>query len=217
MRYIQNEKGIALVMVLIFSLIGLAIVSAMLFMLTQGTLMSGTNKMFRSADEAGLAGVNVAVDMVQNRGVPSLGTLAFGPLTGDACLSDKLTIGRGTGAPSALTPWLNCYAQLQGTLAGQPQADRFAYDPTINPDITRLLAGPGTTFTAQAKIIDTVQGNTDVSGLVGSGQLGGAGVVAASGGQVSPPAVPYLYRIEVQTQNNNNPAEVSRYSVLYAY
>ena len=205
MRYLQNERGIALVMVLIFAMVGLAIVSGMLFMLTQGTMISGTNKMFRSADEAGLGGVNVIVDMVKNRGVANLGTL---PFTLDACLQDKLTLSRGTGAPSG---WVNCNAAVL-------PIDRLSFDPTISPDITRTLNGPaGTTFTVQAKIVDTVQGNTDVGGLVGSGQLGGTGVVASTSGQVTPPTISYLYRLEVQTQNTANPSEVSRYSALYAH
>lgn len=209
MRYIQNERGIALVMVMVFALIGLAIVSAMLFMVTQGTMMSGSNRLYRSADEAGLGGVNVALDMVKNRGVAMPGTtLTFGL---DACLNDKLTIAREPkGALASL--WLNCNNPPQP--AG---VDRLSLDPITNSDISQDFNGPGTTFRSQAKIVDTVRGNTDVSGLVTSGQLGGSGVVNASGGQVSPPAIPYLYRVEVQTQNQANPAEVSRYSALYAH
>lgn len=205
MRYLHNEKGIALVMVLIFAMIGLSIVSAMLFMLTQGTVMSGANKMFRSADEAGLGGVNVVVDMVKNRGTTSLGTLPFAL---DACLQEKLTISRGTTAP---TGWVTCNAAIM-------PVDRLSFDPTVSPDLTRDLPGPpGTTFTVQAKIVDTVRGNSDVSSLVASGSLGGAGTVASNSGQVTPPPIPYLYRIEVQTQNVANPSESSRYSALYAY
>lgn len=212
MRYLHNEKGIALVMVLIFAMIGLSIVSAMLFMLTQGTVMSGANKMFRSADEAGLGGVNVVVDMVKNRGIS---TTPLVTINLDDCLRDKLTISRGTGAPSG---WVNCN---QPVLSAADSAKRHSFD--IEPagdivDLTLPLPGPpGTTFTVQAKIVDTVRGNSDVSGLVTSGSLGGAGTVASNSGQVTPPPIPYLYRIEVQTQNVANPSESSRYSALYAY
>lgn len=205
MRYLQNEKGIALVMVLVFAMIGLSIVSAMLFMLTQGTMMSGSNKMFRSADEAGLGGVSVVVDMVKNRGTTTMGTL---PFTLDACLQEKLTRSREATAPDG---WETCKIVVPGV-------DRLSFDPTVSADLTRDLPGPpGTTFTVRAKIVDTVRGNSDVSGLVTSGSLGGAGTVASNSGQVAPPPIPYLYRIEVQTQNDANPSESSRYSALYAY
>lgn len=114
MGNIRNEKGIALVMVLIFSMIGLAIVSAMLFMLTQETMMSGTNKVYRSADEAGLGGVNVAVDMVQNMGAANptnlQGNLLIDTAAADACLNDKLTITRMIG-----TGWADCTGQVVNT------------------------------------------------------------------------------------------------------
>ncbi|MBA4371561.1 MAG: hypothetical protein C0402_01725 [Thermodesulfovibrio sp.] len=210
MRYIQNEKGVALVMVLIFAMVGLAIVSAMLFMLTQGTMMSGANKMFKSADEAGLGGVAAAVDMVKNRGITNLGTVVL-----DACLQDKLTLTRGTWGT---TNWVNCTPPVINT-ADSAKRHSFTIEATNDiPDVTRNFPGPpGTTFTMQAKIVDTVRGNSDVSGLVTSGSLGGAGTVASNSGQVTPPPIPYLYRIEVQTQNTANPAENSRYSALYAY
>ncbi len=210
MRYLQNEKGIALVMVLVFAMIGLSIVSAMLFMLTQGTMMSGSNKMFKSADEAGLGGVSVVVDMVKNRGTTTMGTLN---LALSNCLTEKLTISRETGVP---TGWVECNNAV--ALTANPPVDPLSFDPMISPDLTRDLPGPpNTTFTVRAKIVDTVRGNSDVSGLVTSGSLGGAGTVASNSGQVAPPPIPYLYRIEVQTQNDANPSESSRYSALYAY
>jgi len=222
MKLIRNEKGIALVMVLIFSLIGLAIVSAMLFMLTRGTMMSGSFRIFKSADEAGLGGTIDVTDMIRNRGVaPSLATLPFGLLAADPCLQQKLSIARGTTSPSG---WTSCNA-IANRLSMDPTAEdpNCPLDPVSNKhycaDMTVDLAGPlGTTFRTYTKIVDTVQGNSDVSALVtGGGQLGGQGVVASNSGQVSPPSVPYLHRIEVQTQNRANPNEKSRYSVLYAY
>jgi hypothetical protein len=221
MKLIRNEKGIALVMVLVFSLIGLAIVSAMLFMLMQGTKMSGAFKLYKSADEAGLGGTIEVTDMIRNRGTIPLGvtmlSLPLGPAgTGagqDACLLQKLTTARCANPPcNTATLWTSC-----GT---NPATDpRLVMDPTVSPDMTVVLPGPlGTSFMTYTKIVDTVQGNSETSALVTTGgQLGGQGVVAATSGQVSPPSIPYMYKIEVQTQNTANPTEKSRYSVLYAY
>ena len=69
-----------------------------------------------------------------------------------------------------------------------------------------------------AKIIDTVQGNSETSALVtGGGQLGGAGVVASNSAMISPPHIPYLYSMEVEAQASANPRERSSVSALYAY
>jgi hypothetical protein len=106
------------------------------------------------------------------------------------------------------TDWTDCNAD----------PTRLTMDPSSSWDFSSTLPGPpGSDFITRMKIVDTVQGNTDAGGLVGSGELSGAGVVASTSGQVTPPAIPYMYRIEVQTENNNNPSERSRYSVLYAY
>lgn len=200
MKLIRDEKGIALVMVLIFSMIGLAIVSAMLFMLTQGTRMSGAFKVFKSADEAGLGATVDLTDMIRNRGVaPALATLTTDAAV-LACLQQKLTTASSTWTAA-------CTAHMR------------SLDPTDNWDMTVDLPGPsGITFKSYTKIVDTVVGNSETSALVTSGgQLGGQGVVSATSGQVSPPSIPYLYRMEVQTQNPANVNEKSRYSVLYAY
>lgn len=213
MRHIRNEKGIALVMVLIFSMIGLAIVSAMLFMLTQGSRMSGAFRMYRSADEAGLGGAGLVTEMIKNRGVNPAGTTLFSGAL-DACLQQKLNTARGlTPTDTTASAWTSCGTTFRTDA-------RLSIDPACIgcADMTVDLPGPlGTTFRTYTKIVDTVQGNSDTGGIVAVGTLSGGGVVTAAGGQISPPPIPYLYRIEVQTQNQQNPNEKSRYSVLYAY
>ena len=54
-----NEKGIALVMVLILSAIALAIMAALVYMLISGTQISGMQKRYRTALEAGVGGADV--------------------------------------------------------------------------------------------------------------------------------------------------------------
>ncbi|MBI5100249.1 MAG: hypothetical protein HZB33_00205 [Nitrospirae bacterium] len=198
-RYIGNEKGIALVMVLVLSMIALAIVSALLYMLTQGTRVSGYHKVFKSADEAGIGGVSAVREMIKNRG-----TLTWTSVMQNACLTQKLSTTGGSSVPST---WPSC------------GADQLSEDPTVSPDMTVDLPGPpGTSFKTYIKIIDTIQGNTDPGGLVLSDDLRTEGVVTATADiSFTPPPIPYLHRIEVQTQNTANPRERSRYSVLYGY
>jgi len=193
-----NEKGIALVMVLILSLISLAIVSALLFMITQGTQLSGSQRFYRTAEEASLGGTEIATEFIMNRGVaPALPGILTGTGAGTSsalCLTQKLTLSRAA--------WANCAA-----------AD-MTLNAATNSDM-RFDLGPYRVFT---KIVDTVEGNSDVAGLVtGGGELGGAGVVAANSGMVSPPHIPYLYRMEVEAAASANARERSRMSVLYAF
>ncbi|TAN40384.1 MAG: hypothetical protein EPN25_07945 [Nitrospirae bacterium] len=203
MKIITNEKGVALVMVLIFALIGLAVVSGMMFMITQGTIMSGSNKQFRSADEAGLGGTEIAVEYIKGNAVPPIGLPNV--VSGNVpCLSDKIGISRGSWTSSS---WVNC--------AGID----ISLDPTAGTDMTYTVTGtePGTTYTVFTKIVDTVKGNTDASGVVTGGKLGGEAVTASNSGIVTPPTYPSMYRVEVQTQSMPNTRERSRYSLLYAY
>jgi hypothetical protein len=223
MKLLRNEKGIALVMVLIFSLIGLAIVSAMLFMLTQGTRISGSLKIYKSGDEAGLGGTFTIAEMIKNKGLaPALTTQPFGPPGSgagqDPCLLQKLGTSKST---TSATLWDKC---IPARRSMDPMAEdpNCPLDPVSNKhycaDMTVDFPGPpGITFRSYTKIVDTIKGNTDTSGLVPSGQLGGTGVVEAAGGQSYAGANPYLYKLEIQTQNQTNPTEKSRYSALYAH
>jgi len=225
---LRGEKGIALVMVLLLSLIALAFVSAMLFMITQGTRLSGAYRVFKSAEDASFGGTEIVQDYMSGKGdlyLPLLTVTDFrcvcdtnsdGNVTtndnhewkvstntdmGRSCRCDKLCTGHfDSGGASN---WTVC------------AADDSSLDPTINSDLQFTLGGNYDVF---AKIVDTVEGNSDMGGLVtGGGSLGGGGVVASNTGLISPPQNPYLYRIEVQAQAAVNVRERSRLSILYAY
>ena len=224
----KNEKGIALVMVLILALISLALVSALLYMMTQGTTMSGGQKFYRTAEEASYGGMELAMGYISGRGLsnlPANATFSGLGFTASCNCGDPYVytdnIDNITGARSDRCD------KLCNPTANWPVATRLAdtalipADPTNmaawRPDFTYTLGVAPATFTVFAKIVDTVQGNSDVGGLVTTGgQLGGAGVVeaniTASGKQK-----PYLYRLEVQGQATVNPRERARLSVLYAY
>ncbi len=203
MRLIQQERGIALVMVLVLSLIALALVAGLMYMVTTGTRMSGALRFFRTAEEASIGGVGIAADLIRNRGAApaSFAGLTNG-LAGTAagtssalCFQQKLTLSR------TAANWANCVA------------NDTSIDPTQNSDMRFDLGN----YRVFAKIVDTVEGNSDIGGMVVDGELGGAGVVASTSGLVTPPHSPYLYRLEVQSQGIANARERSRVSALYAY
>ncbi len=209
MKFLRNEKGIALVMVLVIAMIGLAVVAALLFLVIQGTSMSGYHRFYRTADEAAVGGSDIAAVFIKNRGTPVAGLLNTQLLTqASNCLQDKLLRPRGANFLAAGN-WGNC------TGGGVD----ITMDPTAWPDMqfeTPSLTGMPA-YRVFVKIVDTVEGNSANTGLVTVGELYGAGVTNANSGEVSPPHVPYLYRVEVQAQDANNPRERARYSGLYVY
>ncbi|MEW6108541.1 MAG: hypothetical protein AB1632_05125 [Nitrospirota bacterium] len=227
-----NEKGIALVMVLILALIALAIVSALIYMSTIGTTLSGAQKFYRTTEEASFGGAEIAAEYLSNRGalvvnIPAPGVgiaFAVGCNCGDPYVYtdniDLMTNARSRRCDKMCNPTSDWSAT--GAFSCDDNALvaglQISLDPTINPDFGPYTLGVApNTFDIFTKIVDTVQGNSDVGGIVTSGELGGAGVVASNSGLVNPPHQPYLYRMEVQAQSTNNPRERSRLSILYAY
>ena len=233
---LRDEKGIALVMVMILAMISLAFVGAMLFMVTQGTLLSGAYKVYKSAEDASFGGTGIIHDYMLGRGdlsLPGL-TLQLGSLSTGVtglCACDQNNDGDITSNDNldkALTPPASscrcdkiCSGHLNSITAANnwgstcTSSDDTSMDPTKNSDLQLTLGGG---FTVFGKIVDTVEGNSDIGGLVtGGGRLGGGGVVASNTGLVNPPQTPYLYRIEAQAQKTSNPSEKSRLSILYAY
>ncbi len=207
MKILGNEKGIALVLVMLLSLIGLMIVSSLLFMVTIGTKASGYHGFFRSADDAGLGGAQLSTEFVKNRGfLPGTGWSFAGvsPTSALACLQQKLAMSRGS--------WTN----TNWNLCTDPR--ELSLDDMTTPDLEFTVPGPpGTSFKVDAKIVDTVQGNSDVSGLLIGGTLSSGGVDNSNSGTVSPPQHPYLYRMEVEASDAQNTGTKSRYSVLYGF
>ncbi len=67
-------------------------------------------------------------------------------------------------------------------------------------------------YTAYAKIVDTVEGNSG-----GDEGLIGKGVVSSGSGEISVLSRPYLYTIEVDAENAANPSERAKLSILYQY
>jgi hypothetical protein len=221
---VKNEKGIALVLVMILAVIALAIVSSLLFMLSQSTIFSGSQKFYRTSEEAGFGGVELTTQYLASRGVLDIAALPGLAFTAGCGCNDPYVyndnIDLMTGAASDRCDKLcNPTANWPATVDENAVAGiQVSLDPAIRPDMQYTLPGlQPVSFTVFAKVVDTVQGNSDVGGLVMSGELGGAGVVASNSGLVSPPHNPYLYRLEVQAQATNNPRERARMSVLYVY
>ena len=68
-----NQRGVALVMVLILAVISLAMVSVMIYLVTQGTRFSGFYKRYETAREAGIGGAEIAGALIMGRGLNNSG------------------------------------------------------------------------------------------------------------------------------------------------
>lgn len=193
---LRNEKGIALVMVLILSLISLAIMSGLIYMVTSGTQVSGIEKRYSTAFEAGKGGRDIAYQVVSARGNPFSAAEAaivnFNITASALCLSNKLNL--------STADWGACDNSLS-IIPGNVNTYDMTFQLGVNP-----------TYTVFTKIVDTVEGNSAPdTGLIKTG------VVASNTGEVAVMPIAYLYTIEVDAENVNNPAERARLSVLYQY
>jgi hypothetical protein len=200
-KVFNNERGVALMVVMILAVILLGIMASLVYMLVASTQVSGIQKRYKTALDASKGGADVAFELIAARGIlsiPGLVTHDINSLpTLGTCLDTKLN--------SQTSLWTAvCNAK---SLTGQiVPGDTLTYDLFI-PQL-------GTTekYDIYAKIVDTVNGNS-------AADLGlqKQGVVTSNTGEVQAVSKPYLYTLEVQAQNHSNPAERAQYSILYQY
>lgn len=186
MRPERNESGIALVIVMLLALVALALSAGILHMVSLWAEMSGTERRFQSAREAAQGGAEAAYGFIDAGGNPAVGTVTAIP----QCVSDKLNL------PTA--GW-NAACNDSLTIV---TTDNTTYD-------LRLDLG---NYTAYAKIVDTVPGNT-----VAGAQLEKPQVVSTGTGEIVVMGLPYLYTMEVQAEDTTNPQERAKASVLYQW
>jgi hypothetical protein len=239
-KLLKNEKGIALATVLILSVIVLAVVSTLVYLTLQGTQFSGFLKRYETAREAGIGGAEIAGALIKNHGsliIPSgvaggyLVNLTNACDCGDpdnmddnrdstghrTCLCDKIC-----NPPSG---WATACTVSDSIPPVSPSGDATNFlNPIISPDVGPFtLSGiGGASYQVSIKIVDTVRGNSDLS----TEQLGGTSVSASNSSSISAPPLPYLYRLEINSQEagvtdmatfNARITQRSRLSVLYAY
>jgi Tfp pilus assembly protein PilX len=193
MKTLRNEKGFALAFVLILAVIALVLTIAMLSMVGKGSFISGQQKRFRTAVEAGRGGVEAMLQLISSRGIlttPYTGQILNNP-TG---IQTKLSVSAGT------------WTGLDNSMTIDP-LNVNTYDMRIDLGTTT-----SNTYRVYMKIADTVAGNSGADeGLLKTG------VVNTGSGEVTVVSVPYLYTIEVLSQSIVNPTERSKQSVLYQY
>ncbi|NWF75079.1 MAG: hypothetical protein HXY53_00655 [Nitrospirae bacterium] len=224
---INNEKGIALMMVLVLSLIALAIVATLVYLVIQGTKTSGFMKRYESAREAGIGGAEIVGALISNRGnlvIPKGDGEYYVNLPNQCDCGDPVTPGDNKFSDGSSIPadseYICICAKLCDPTSNWPATCSSTLDPLLSTDpylgdrMQFDLSGLGTdSYQVSVKIVDTTIGNSSLSGE----ELGTGGVASSTSGVISAPPMPYLYRIEIDSVNNTTQTERSRLSVLYAY
>lgn len=204
---LRNENGIALVTTLMLTLIGLGIILCLLYMITESTKISGTNKRYRSVVTATYGGAEILVKDL----VPYILKNFESSTLADSLLTDydgvKLTVSDVDCLKAKITKdtalWSTaCASSSTGAL---PAAD--------SPDITLNLRGDAdNTYMVYAKIVATKSGNTSMSGVALEGSS-----ASETSSSITPQHLPYLYTIDAQGKKNNDNSVTSHIEVLYAY
>jgi hypothetical protein len=202
-KLVRRNDGIALVTSLMLTLITLVIIMSVMYLITQSVSRSGMAKRYKNTVEAAYGGTDVVMkDIIpyilrnySSSNIPDRLASNFGGITltstTQACLKAKIS--------SSSNSW--------------PAGCNNSIEAKQSPDFTfNLQASAGQPFAVYSKIIDTVVGNSDVSGL----QLEGGGV-AESSSVITPQHFPYVYRVEIQGERATNATERTKMSVLYAY
>ncbi|WP_420850277.1 hypothetical protein [Oryzomonas sagensis] len=207
MNRIKNEDGFALITSLMLTLISLTIVMALLYMMTQSVQVSGLNKHYKTALEATYGGAEIyAKDILPfiMRNYSSA-TMAADLQT---AFSNGVTVTKLLSDQSCIQSKLTkSTANWPAGCSSTPYATKESSDMSFT-----MAAVTGSPFVVYSKIVDTVKGNSDTSGL----QLEGSGV-AESSTVLTPQSIPYIYRMELKGERQNNPMAQANIEVLYAY
>jgi len=230
---LKDEKGIALVTSLLLTLLSLTIIVTALYLMNITTKQSGLTKRYKTAMQASYGGVDLVVkDLLPQLllngdalkiATPSTVSQIMGQITGNFPGLTDLAVGPGYGSQTDAANCINLKLQNPVTdpLTGQrlwklPSGAicSSSLKPKELPDFkfTVPAAAGSTPYTIYSKIVDTVIGNSDMSGVL----LQGAGVADSQSGIV-PQHIPYVFRVEVQAERSTGATENANLSVLYAY
>ena len=211
-RGLFNEKGIALIMVLVLSAIILVIMAGLIYMLTTGIQISGMQKRYETASEAGIGGRDITYQLIGLRGDASRTASFFNDIA--ALLPTITTPNTCTGTNISGTTFIGLSAKINSptsTWAGCNTS--MVIDPNTNTSYDMVFTlGTGPTYNVYSKIVDTIEGNS-----AGDEGLINNRVVDSNSGEIRVMSYPYLYTVEVDAENTANPSERAKLSILYQY
>jgi len=228
MKFLNNDKGVALITSLMFTVLSLVISMSLLYMVTSGIKVSAAMKRYKTVAEATYGGTEIITkDLLAKAlsyGAGSTGTFAeyvsaqMGDLnpTFSSCFQQRLENSKKN--------WSAACSSVNG-------------NPKSSPDVSfSLTPATGSPYTVYTKIVDTTEwrfvsfsspasGGTPVllnKVIPGNSDRAGGTGFDTKGGTVTQkkpdiPHYPYMYRIEIQGERQQNSNEKANISVQYAY
>jgi hypothetical protein len=212
-RMVNTEKGIALLMVIILTAVALGIMTTLIYMITTGTRVSGLQKRYKTALEAGKGGADLFYQVIALRGETS-GQASFLSNINTFGLNSSVTSTTACTGTSGGTTYEGIVAKMMTSSTTWSGCNSsLTIDPS-DPDSYDMKAdlGTGPKYTVYAKIVAVSDGNSG-----GDEGLLNKGVVSANTGEVSVMSIPFLYAVEVVSENAANPNERAKLSILYQY
>lgn len=258
MRQIYNNKGIALVTSLMFTVLSLVITMTLLYMIGAGIKTSGAMKRYKTVTEAAYAGADIMMKDLLSKGLSdalalNMDSTAIETSTQiaarNAAFRDSLlntstgymktlvSTGAAPDISDCLRAKLTNYFSEKNKKWTAACGDNSlklgssSYDFKLN-----LSPTSGSPYVVYTKIVDTMEhrmtvfentstsagwamrpkiisiaGNSEPSGLNLDGRS------TSDPGEDKNPHVPYVYRIEVQAERQQNSNEKSKLSLQYIY
>lgn len=226
MKILHNENGIALITSLMFTVLSLVITMALLSMITASIRTTGAIKRYKTTTEAVYGGTDIMVkDLISASFAFHDYSIAHPGTNFNTYMKDNYMVNLSSPSVSdclriKLTTPKN---QWSAACSDVSLNAKKSFDVSFN-----LNAASGQPFVVYSKIVDTMErkftvmrnhssvtvtmaGNSDTSifGLEGGSTTDGSGVAV--------PHYPYLYRVEIQAERQQNPSEKAKISVQYAY
>ena len=206
MKILGGEKGVALVTALLLTLLSLAITMALLSFIIAGTKISAGQKRYSNSLSAAYGGVEVTTkDLIPK--------IFFGYTS--SSLSTSFSAINLSVQSSTTCIRQKLYLPTNKWTTAACGASATTQNAQLAPDFKFTLSGvtAATNFNVFAKIIDTVPGNSDPSGV----DLDPGMAVAGAAAGISPMHLPAMITLEVEGSQGANPQEKADLSVLYAY
>lgn len=208
MKQLRNEKGVALVMSLMFTLICLGMILMLLYSVLSSVKSSGAQARYRNSLEASYGGVEFVTKTAIERVFENFSTGKLS-LISDFGSSDRF----GLIVHDSLREKMHtATADWTGDDASK------SVKPKVSPDLEFMLPGAsGTpTYKIYSKITDTVTG-VGVLDDSGIDYLDPGLAVVGTGSATSTMRTPNMYTIEVLGESAVRPKEKANLTVLYAY
>ena len=212
---LSSEKGVVLVIVIVLSAVALVFMTALIYMITSGTRVSGLQKRYKTALDAGVGGGNAFYQLIETRAEESA-LLSLGINLNAAGLVYSRTTPTACRGWVGATPYNDLSAKL---LTNSSSWDTTTCDRSLNIDPAvsstydmKIELGTDPKYNVFVKIVETIEGNTGADP-----DLSDVEVDDSNKGKVEVAKIPYFYAVEVVSENAARIDERAKLSILYEY